>query len=95
MKRATIKEYARTHKLSIYNVIKMTREGKVKTETVEENGKEIVYILLDDEVEAELSEEIILQNPPKSLKEENAMLKAEIKRLKKELEKCKKGRQLR
>ena len=92
MEKVTVKAYARKHKLSIYNVIKMTREGTLKSEKVEENGKEVVYILVDDETEEQLASEIIPQNPPKSLKEENLLLKAEIKRLKEELEKCKKRR---
>jgi len=90
MKRLSIKEYARKHKLSIYNVIKMTRTGELQSATVEEEGKEVVYILLDEAKEKAIEEEIILRNPPKSLKEENAMLKAEIKRLKKELQACRK-----
>ena len=92
MEKVTVKAYARKHKLSIYNVIKMTREGTLKSEKVEENGKEVVYILTDDETEEQLASEIIPQNPPKSLKEENLLLKAEIKRLKEELAKCKKRR---
>jgi len=92
MEKVTVKEYARKHKLSIYNVIKMIREGTLKSEKVEENGKEVVYILTDDETEEQLASEIIPQNPPKSLKEENLLLKAEIKRLKEELAKCKRRR---
>lgn len=92
MEKVTVKEYSRKHKLSIYNVIKMTREGTLKSEKVEENGKEVVYILVDDETEEQLASEIIPQNPPKSLKEENLLLKAEIKRLKEELAKCKRRR---
>jgi len=92
MEKVTVKEYARRHKLSIYNVIKMTREGKLKSEKVEENGKEVVYILIDEASEEQVAEEIIPQNPPTSLKEENLLLKAEIKRLKEELAKCKRRR---
>ncbi len=92
MQKLTVKAYAKKHKLSIYNVIKMTRTGELQTVTEEENGKEVVYILVDDETEAKLQKVIIHQNPPKSLKEENMLLRAEIKRLKEELEKCKKRR---
>ncbi len=90
MKRVTIKAYAKEHKLSIYNVIKMTREGRLKTEKAEENGKEVVYIIVDDAIEEEIVSQTLPVNPPKSLKEENALLKAEIKRLKEALAKCKK-----
>lgn len=36
MERLTVKAYAKQHKLSIYNVIKMARTGVLKSETVEE-----------------------------------------------------------
>jgi hypothetical protein len=88
----SLKEYARKRRLSIYNVIKMTRNGTLKSETVEEDGKEVLYILCEDETEERVSETILPIEPPKSLKEENALLKAEIKRLKEELAKCKKSR---
>jgi len=45
MQKVTIKAYAVKHKLSIYNVVKMTKSGQVPTQTVVENGKDIVYIL--------------------------------------------------
>ena len=38
MQRVTIKAYAVKHKLSIFNVIKMVKSGKVKTDFIEENG---------------------------------------------------------
>ncbi len=91
MKRMSVKAYARKHKLSIYNVIKMARTGALESETVEEEGKEVLYILVDEEKEKEVEKEILPHNPPKSLKEENALLKAEIQRLKEELEACRKG----
>ena len=92
MQRMSLKAYARKHRLSIYNVIKMTREGRLKSETVEENGKEVLYILCDDESEESVTETILPVDPPKSLNEEITLLKAEIKRLKEELAKCKKRR---
>ncbi len=92
MERLTVKAYAKKHKLSIYNVIKMARTGAIESETVEEEGKEVLYILTRPKQEASLEEEIILQNPPKNMREENHMLKAEIKRLREELSRCKKRR---
>ena len=92
MEKLTVKQYAQKHKLSIYNVIKMTRTGALKSEKIEENGKEIVYILTDDGQENAVAKQIIPQNPPKSLKEENMLLKVEIQRLKEALEKCQKER---
>lgn len=45
MNRLTIKEYAIRHKLSIYNVVKMTKNGTLKTETEKIDGKDELYIL--------------------------------------------------
>ncbi|MMZ66886.1 hypothetical protein D1872_294200 [compost metagenome] len=91
MERLTVKAYAKKQKLSIYNVIKMARTGVLKSETVEEEGKEVLYILTEPEKEAALQEEILPRNPPKNMREENRMLKEEIKRLKEELARCKKS----
>lgn len=41
----TMKRYAVKHKLSLFNVVKMIKSGQLKSETVEENGKEVTYIL--------------------------------------------------
>lgn len=41
----TMKTYAVKHKLSLFNVVKMIKSGQLKSETVEENGKEVTYIL--------------------------------------------------
>ncbi len=40
----TIKEYAKSNKISIFQTIKLVREGKVESITKDENGKEVVYI---------------------------------------------------
>jgi len=45
MERMTMKKYAVKHKLSLFNVVKMIKSGQLKSETVEENGKEVTYIL--------------------------------------------------
>jgi hypothetical protein len=83
----TIKAYAVTHKLSIYNVMKMARTGTLKTETVEEHGKEVTYILVDETEEASIQSRIVYAADPKArtLEEEVALLKAEVALLKKEV----------
>ncbi len=48
MEKISIKSYAVKHKLSMFNVIKMTKSGQLPTETVVENGKDVVYILIDE-----------------------------------------------
>ncbi len=48
MKTMTIKEYAISNKLSIYNVVKMTQNGSLETELKKVNGKDEVFILVDE-----------------------------------------------
>lgn len=91
MKRVTLREYAKLHKLSYFNVMKMVKGGDVNSETIHENGKEVQYILIDELQEKRVSEAIIETSAQKlSLKDENILLKEEIERLKLELEKCNK-----
>jgi uncharacterized small protein (DUF1192 family) len=91
MKQVTLREYAKLHKLSYFNVMKMVKNGDVQSEIVTENGKEIAYVLIDEAQEKKVSESIIETSSQKlTLKEENALLKKEIERLKAELERCQK-----
>ena len=53
MKTMSIKEYAVSNKLSIYNVVKMSKNGTLQTETKKIDGKDEVFILVDDEVKLE------------------------------------------
>jgi len=76
----TIKTYAVQHKLSIFNVMKMVKNGKLKTLVEEKNGKEITYILLDDVIEEEIKKSIVPLN-----ERESASIKVELKDLRKEL----------
>lgn len=87
MEKISIKAYAIKHKLSIFNVVKMIKSGKIPTETVVENGKDVVYILIDEAVEKEVSEAIVLaeNKAPYSLRKENERLKKEIEKLKEEI----------
>ena len=89
MKKVTLREYAQIHKLSYFNVMKMVRTQKIKSITVEEDGTEVEYIVMDEEQEKKVSDNI-LETSEKSmtLVEENKLLKKEIDRLKAELEKC-------
>lgn len=59
MKKVTLKAYALKHKLSLFNVVKMLKSGQIPSETVEENGKETVYILIDEVVEEKVNATII------------------------------------
>ena len=94
MKKVTIKAYAVSHKLSIFNVMKMVKSGKLKSEVVEEAGKELTYILLDNEIEAQVKagivpleqkEEFDMKEVVKLLQKEVGLLREEIEALKKRL----------
>ena len=80
MNKVTIKAYAVSHKLSIFNVMKMVKSGKLKSEVTEEEGKEVTYILINDETEEEVKAETI----PLSQKQE-AQILLEMKALRKEV----------
>ena len=91
MKKLTLREYAKLHKLSYFNVMKMVNSSDVKSITEEVDGKEIQYIVIEEEQEKRVSQNIIETSAQKlTLKEENELLKKEIERLKAELEKCNK-----
>ena len=79
MERITIKAYAVKHKLSIFNVMKMVKSGKVKSEVFNEKGREVTYILFDEETEKEIKEQIVPME-----QKEDLMLREEIKFLRKE-----------
>jgi len=94
MEKVTIKTYAVSHKLSIFNVMKMVKSGKLKSEIIEHEGKEVTYILLDEKIEDEIKEGIVivektsqakLQEEMKMLTDEVKLLRAEIELLKKKL----------
>ena len=93
MKKITIKAYAVKHKLSIFNVMKMVKSGKLKTTAEEENSKEITYILLDDKIEEEVEKSIVPMSERESatIKKELKQLRIEIVALKNEIELLKKA----
>ena len=88
MKKVTIKAYAVSHKLSIFNVMKMIKSGKLKSEVIEENAKEVTYILLEEETEKEVRNNIIPfdQKDEASITEMIKKLQKEVKILREELE---------
>lgn len=87
MNKISIKSYALKHKLSIFNVIKMTKSGQLPTETVVENGKDVVYILIDENAGNGVQKSLIQtkSKEPFSLRKENERLKKEIEQLKEEI----------
>jgi uncharacterized small protein (DUF1192 family) len=91
MKKVSLREYAKLHKLSYFNVMKMVKGGDVKSVTEIIDDKEVQFVLVEEEQEKRVSENIIETSAQKlTLKEENVLLQKEIERLKAELEKCNK-----
>jgi len=92
MERMSMKSYAVKHKLSMFNVMKMVKSGKLNTKVEEENGKEVTYILIDEKKEKEVKESIIPFEEKEniSLAEEFKLLKKEVYRLRDEIEILKK-----
>ncbi len=90
--RVTIKAYAIKHKLSIFNVMKMVKSRKLKTDIVEEDGKEVTYILRDEAIEKEIQKGIvpIEEKDDASLKEMIRVLQKEVRLLREEIEVLKK-----
>jgi L-rhamnose mutarotase len=91
MKKVSLREYAKLHKLSYFNVMKMVKSGDVKSVTEIIDDKEVQFVLVEEEQEKRVNENIIETSAQKlTLTEENVLLKKEIERLKVELEKCNK-----
>ena len=92
LERITIKAYAVKHKLSIFNVMKMVKSGKVQSEVFNEKGREVTYILFDEETEKEIREQIVPmeQKEDLMLREEVRFLRKEIQLLREDVEELKK-----
>jgi len=53
MKELTLKEYAVKHKISLFNVMKLAKAGKIPSDIQKVNGKEEIVILTDEAPKAE------------------------------------------
>jgi polyhydroxyalkanoate synthesis regulator phasin len=76
--------------------MKMVKSGKVQSEVFNEKGREVTYILFDEESEKEIREQIvpmeqkndlILRDEIKFLKKEIQLLKEDVAELKNRLNK--------
>jgi len=88
MERMTIKNYATRNKLSIFNVVKMVKSGALKSEVVEENGKEVTYILAEKDSSTSLPEKNLSKSreDEKDLAQKVARLEQDVSILKRELD---------
>jgi polyhydroxyalkanoate synthesis regulator phasin len=84
MEKITLKKYAVRHKKSIFEVMKLVKSNQLKSETVEENGKEVLYIIEED-----TNEEPTPQPTPtsQSLEERVKVLEERVRFLEKQLRK--------
>ena len=86
MDRLTIKQYAIKHKLSIYQVIKLVKSGKLETESVKEDERETLYILCDTNSARTESAPTLSVKPKQSLEERVDALESEVAHLREKLE---------
>ena len=90
MERMSIKAYAAKNKISMFNVVKMVKSGQLKSEVVEEDGKEVTYILSDNisgsiekkHEESVANENVDLSQKVSRLEQDVAILKRELDALK-------------
>jgi len=93
MEKIILKAYAIKHKMSMFQVVKLVKSGKVKSETIEEEGKKTIYIFdestmsISDKPEEKKGEK---EENSKSLLQRVSQLEKEIVLLKKEIEVLKK-----
>jgi len=93
MERVSVREYARRRKLSIFQVIRKINRGELKSESVEENGIKVQYVLIDDSParnDSPAKEEFSPKSGAEhsSLSEEIALLRRRVEELEKIIEKC-------
>lgn len=53
MEKMSIKAYAVSHKISIYDVIKMSKNGSLRTEVQKVDGKDEIFILVGEDAKLE------------------------------------------
>jgi len=92
MERMTLKKYAVKSKLSLFNVVKMVKSGELKSEMVEENGKEVTYVLVDDNAISAAKERTVEKKPslsPDALHALVLSLQEEVESLRREMDNLK------
>ena len=92
MEKLSLKAYAVKNKMSLFSVVKLVKSGKVKSSTEEVDGKDVTYVLLEDEVNnsSVKSDTNEVENLPFDIEKELKKLMIEVASLKEEIEKLKK-----
>ena len=90
MKKVTAREYARRHKMSLFQVIKKIQKGELRGEQIEENGLKVQYVLLEEEKESEKRPTEGASASVKTETAENDPVLEEVKKLRRELSELRK-----
>jgi len=87
-----MKAYAVKYKLSLFNVVKLVKSGKLKSETVMEEGREKVYVIMDDHgISGEKEVKTGMQHAgEEGLEVRVIQLESEVQRLRREMDALKK-----
>ncbi|WP_456458252.1 hypothetical protein [Nitratifractor sp.] len=97
MKKITARDYAREHRLSLFEVIRKTNRGELRSEIIEERGRKITYILLEEEVKSSAKNQEAQKSDTKKrgkgfdetgLYKRLESMEEEIRALRKIIEKC-------
>ncbi len=75
MGKMTLKSYAVKHKMSMFQVVKLVKSGKVKSETVEEHGKNVVYILEEEQKTAPVANATVTTEQNGNVSESKGLLR--------------------
>ncbi len=86
MQKMTLKQYATKQKMSLFNVVKMVKSGALKSETVEENGKEVTYVLVDPSETAGIESSKDRAKTTETTEERITRLEDEVAMLRRELD---------
>ncbi len=90
MKKLTITQYAVKHGLTIHQVVKLVKSGKLETVTTKEGDREKTYILSEKNPQETKSAPSLPSQP--TLEERLSALETEVARLKEKLENLTKKR---
>ncbi|WP_456392179.1 hypothetical protein [Nitratifractor sp.] len=84
MRRMKLREYARNKHLSLFEVVKKIQKGELRSEQVEENGRSVQYILLEEDDATPSKVRKASQKQTETTEQEDPCME-ELKKLRREL----------